>query len=135
MPYSHEQKTGGRARPSRVDLENIKCGGKGHMRADCPSGARQVNTLSDDTDGGPRMLRPGSLFSQPVDDILVDLGATYSMISEDLVPPGTYPDSWISIQTVSGERKQYRTVMVPVTRAGRDMEVRLRQIDWDAPLS
>lgn len=82
-------------------------------RPDCPGRVNKVSHLSGSLP--PSLpLRAGTIAGKGVGDILLDTGATVSLVARDLLRENFQKAGAVSVKGVGSEPKKYHTTMVPV---------------------
>lgn len=104
------------------------CEGQGHTARDCP---KQVNTVSElGTPHPPRLpLRQGIVAGKGVEDILLDTGATFSIVASDVIGEHYTTTETVQIKGVGAEPKKYTTTNVTVTVGKHNFTLRVAVAD------
>ena len=107
-----------------VAIVCYNCKQKGHIAARCPSKA----SLYCDSDGiGEEASRSSDVYRSenvngvPVEDILLDNGATRTLVREDLVPTRSRVDGKVTIRCAHGDSVTYPLVETHIRVAGREL--------------
>lgn len=77
--------------PSSTKTEPLRCwtcGAEGHVRKHCPN-QRECNVMSTSKDKPPKRVFQGKIFGHAIQDIIIDSGATQSMVAPKWMPANT----------------------------------------------
>ena len=126
LPREHAAKQERESAPSRC----FHCQQRGHFAANCPNNAALYCEGEDRIDvSTPRRFkkgihRCGVVEGVRVNGILLDTGATQSMVREDLVPPDRRADGETTITCAHGDRVVYPLTAVSVGVGSQHLVVR-----------
>ena len=115
------------AKPGREALRCYNCREPGHLAAKCPSNAAlycEGREARDPAKAGQEVHRDGTIAGVPVSDILLDTGATRSMIHTDLLPPGHRMDGKVTIRCAHGNTVAYPLAEITVEIGSRRFAVK-----------
>ena len=87
------------------------CKGNGHVATDCPTRVNVVSNLLEP----PHINLPlvnGTVNTKHVADILLDTGASFTLVAKDLVEDGYKKTGSVTVRGVTGQPKMYPTTTV-----------------------
>ena len=104
------------------------CRGYGHTAPDCP---KQVNRMSDltSTKSPGLPLRAGIVAGKGATDVLLDSGATFSMVARDMLGKDYKKTGAVQIKGVGGDPVKYHTTNIPVTVGSHTFTLRAAVAD------
>ena len=110
--------------------DKIQCFLCRHVVKNCPqrSGTNHLGGRKPDK-GGPLRVMPGLVGDREVADILIDPGATFSVVAKDLLLEDWSPTGYTFVETPGGPCKQYPTVGLQLQVEGKRFSTRMAV--WD----
>jgi len=102
------------------------CGGSGHLDKDCPNKVNKVSDL-----GADRRLkyRQGTVNGKPVQDILLDNGAIFSIIARNVLDKDAVAHGAVQIKGVGSNLRKYQTTIIDVSVGPYSAPVRVAIAD------
>ena len=120
------------SRPQTRDISGVRCyncSEKGHYSSSCPKRTLYCGRAKDGADGQDRARRHGTVNGVYCTDILVDTGATQTLVRKDLVADDDILDGEVTIRCAHGDTASYPLAVVKITIGGKDPIIaRLRSI-------
>ena len=116
------------SRPLNTDMLRVKCyncNERGHYASSCPRRAlycEPQNVTAQDSNTGNNRARRGEIVNGVYcPDILVDTGATQTMVHKGLVTGDDILDGEVNIKCAHGDTVSYPLAVIKITMEGRDI--------------
>ncbi|ETW98513.1 MAG: hypothetical protein ETSY2_42715 [Candidatus Entotheonella gemina] len=125
-PNSNPSNSSDRSKKQERDIYCFTCKEKGHMSFKCPKSSglyceeSEPETHTETTD----VCRSGYVNGVMVGDIILDTGASRTLVREDLVPPCTIKDGEVTIRCAHGDNITYPLASVKISVGGEELNVR-----------
>lgn len=106
------------SRPQTRDSTVVRCYNCNHYSSNCPKKALYCGRPEGDDN---RARRRGTVNGVYCTDILVDTGATHTMVRKDLVAGDDMLDGEVTIRCVHGDTTSYPLAVVKINIGGKDI--------------
>ena len=106
------------------EVVRYNCKQKGHIAARCPSKASlycDSDGIGEEASRSSDVYRSGNVNGVPVEDILLDTGATRTLVREDLVPTRSRVDGKVTILCAHGDSVTYPLAETHIRVAGLEL--------------
>ena len=109
------------SRPQNRDITAVRCNEKGHFSSSCPNRSLYCGQPEG---GQDRARRHGTVNGVYCTDILVDTGATQTLVRKDLVADDDILDGEVTIRCAHGDTVFYPLAVVKLNIGGKDIITR-----------
>ena len=111
-------------RPQSRDMTTVRCyncNQRGHFSSSCPKRSLYCGRQDGGADGPDRARRHGTVNGIYCSDILVDTGATQTLVHKKLVTDDNILDGEVTIRCVHGDTASYPLAVVKISIGGKDI--------------
>ena len=112
------------SRPQNRDITAVRCfncNEKAHFSSSCPKRSLYCGQPEGGADGQDRACRHGTVNGVYCTDILVDTGATQTLVRKDLVADDDILDGKVTIRCAHGDTAFYPLAVVKINVGGKDI--------------